>query len=96
LKAGEYSARRLRSFTPREGTTLAKEQRELEERIDREKADRAEEVRATETELQDVDSEVVGEMDEVGDSEDALEGVNESLRDDADVARRRGADGIGR
>jgi hypothetical protein len=30
LKAGEYSARRLRMFTPREGTALAKEQNDLE------------------------------------------------------------------
>lgn len=32
-RAGEYSARRLRAFTPREGTELARIQRELEERI---------------------------------------------------------------
>ena len=36
LKAGEFSARRLRAFIPREGTELAEEQRAIEERLTRE------------------------------------------------------------
>ena len=32
-KPGEYNARRLRLFTPREGTELASQQKELEERL---------------------------------------------------------------
>ena len=46
-KPGEYSARRLRIFIPREGTDLAKEQRDVEERIAREDSEEA--VEETET-----------------------------------------------
>ena len=37
--AGEYNARRLRIFFPREGTELAKEQEELERRFAREEGE---------------------------------------------------------
>ena len=37
MKPGEYSARRLRAFIPREGTKIARMQQEIEERFAEEK-----------------------------------------------------------
>jgi len=48
LKTGEYSARRLRLFTPRDGTELARDQKELEDRLTAREEDGDEEARDAE------------------------------------------------
>ena len=62
-KTGEYSARRLRAFTPREGTDLARAQKEFEERgretmVEREGLDLNLETETTNIEEQPVSQDV--------------------------------------
>jgi hypothetical protein len=98
LRPGEYSARRLRTFTPREGTELARVQEELEERIAGEGG--VEEFQETEDEepmditiLNQSEGERGDEQEECGDETSSGQ---DQIEDDADVAKRRGVDGIDR
>ena len=77
-KVGEYSARRLRTLTPREGTELARTQQELEEKIEREEMNNLKEMDL----LEDEQSE---ELEE--ESEEELE---EDSSIASQVASRRG------
>jgi transposase InsO family protein len=82
-KAGEFSARRLRAFTPREGTELAKIQQELEERIAGED-ERVEEEEVAGSESNNAvddeeDSLEVENVDEDGDSEGEPEEEGSSI-----------------
>jgi hypothetical protein len=69
-RSGEYSARRLRAFIPREGTELARLQREVEERIAREGMEGNTEVAMG---MEDPDNETndEGKMDDGGEEEDS-------------------------
>ena len=104
-KPGEYSARRLRMFTPREGTELAKEQEELEERWTMEEEARVEAMETTNTETQTLENEDSDRAEELGaenlpedeegdtnisDEEEPVEDSNESSNIASRVAGRRG------
>ena len=86
-KSSEFSARRLQAFTPREGTELAKAQREIEERLAREDEVGREENRGMMNSLPEVGDKHERQEEEVPEDEE-LEEEDSNIA--SRVAGRRG------
>lgn len=90
-KPGEFSARRLRGFTPREGTELARQQVEVEERLTREEEELGVTALPEEPspqEVGDVEGGSVGDWDDDAEPDGDLEMGSTSIADR--VVGRRG------
>ena len=76
-KPGEFNARRLRGFTPREGTELARQQEEVEERLATEEE---------ELEVTAVPEEPTPQLEGAGDVEwGSVEGWNNDIKAEGDL-----------